>query len=220
MRVAGKKAADSQTEILVKFPTVFSASQIDVLADLHERDTQERREGIREVSSLKALAPPVAQLLHLLILQKNARTIVEFGTSHGYSTIHLAAAADKTDGHVYTVDVVPEKSAFARENLEAGGLLHRVTLTTSEGTDFVASLPDGVDFILVDYGVSAFAAAFDMLRDRIAPGCCIFVDGGPEGYWESDAARGFKALLEDDPAFLVSILPMHKDQLIAVRVTQ
>jgi len=204
----------------VKFPSVFTASQIDVLADLHERDSQERREGIREALSLKALAPAVAQLLYLLILQKGARTIVEFGTSHGYSTIHLAAAADRTDGYVYSVDEMPEKTAFAKANLEAVGLLHRVTLTTSEGAEFVRSLPDGIDFILVDYGIPAFAPAFDSLRDRIAPGCFFFVDGGGEGYWESGAGRDFKALLEDDPAFVVSILPMHRDQLIAVRVTE
>ncbi len=203
----------------MKFPNVFTASQIDILADLHQRDMRERQEGIREAVSLKALAPSVAQLLYLLILQKDAKTIVEFGTTHGYSTIHLAAAADRTDGHVYTVDAIPEKIAFAKENLESVGLLHRVTLATSDGTDFVASLPDGIDFVLVDYGVPAFAPAFDILRDRIAPGCFIFIDGGPEGYWESGAAGGFKALLDDDPAFLISILPMHKDQLIAVRVT-
>ena len=210
----------NRAETPVKFPSVFTAPQIKVLADLHERDSRERREGIREALSLKALAPEVAQLLYLLILQKGAKTIVEFGTSHGYSTIHLAAAADRTDGHVYTVDAISEKTTFARVNLEAAGLLHRVTLTTSDGTDFVAALPDGVDFILVDYGIPAFAPAFDILRDTIAPGCFIFVDGGPEGYWESDAVRGFKALLEDDPAFVVSILPMHKEQLIAVRVPE
>ena len=204
----------------MKFPTVFTTAQIDVLADLHERDRQERRTGIREALSLKALGPSVAQLLYLLILQKGAKTIVEFGTSHGYSTIHLAAAADRTGGRVYTVDSIPEKTAFAAKNLEAAGLLHRVTLITSDGTDFVASLPDGIDFILVDYGIPAFAPAFDSLRDRIAPGCLFFVDGGPEGFWQSDAVRGFRTLLEDDPSFLVSILPMHKDHLIAVRVTE
>ncbi len=204
----------------MKFPTVFTSAQIEVLAGLHARDSQERREGIREALSLKALAPPVAQLLHLLILQKNAKTIVEFGTSHGYSTIHLAAAADRTDGHVYTVDAIPEKTAFAAENLDAAGLLHRVTLATSDGADFATSLPDGIDLVLVDYDIPAFAPAFESLRDRIATGCLIFVDGGPEGYWESDAARGFRTRLEDDPSFVVSILPMHKDQLIAVKVTE
>ena len=204
----------------MKFPSLFTARQIDILTDLHERDSRERRAGIREESSLKALAPAVAQLLYLLIVQKSAKTIVEFGTSHGYSTIHLAAAADKSDGHVYTVDVIPEKTTSASDNLEAAGLLHRVTLANCDGTDFVASLPGGIDFVLVDYGIPAFAPAFSALRDKIAVGCIIFVDGGPEGYWESEAVAGFKALLEHDSAFVVSILPMQKDQLIAVRIAE
>jgi predicted O-methyltransferase YrrM len=156
-----------------------------VLDDLHERDREERRKGVREPSNLKALTPPVARLLYLLILHTAATRIVEFGTSHGYSTIHLAAAAERTDGHVYTVDVLPAKSAAARANPEAAGLSSRVSLATCEGVAFVESLPAEVDFVLVDYGVPAFAPAFDLLRDRIAPGGLMFVDGGPEGYWES-----------------------------------
>ena len=200
-------------------PTVFTAAQIEVLANLHERDSQERQAGIRVAMSLKAVAPAVGRLLYQLILMKGAKTIVEFGTSHGYSTIYLAGAADRTGGHVYTVDAMPEKTAFASKNLEAAGLLHRVTLATSDGADFVASLPDAINFVFVDYGIPAFAPAFNILRDRIAPGGVVFVDGGLEGYWESDGVRGFRALLEEDTSFVVSILPMHKDQLIAVRVT-
>ena len=150
----------------MKFPTIFTAAQVDVLADLHERDSQERREGFREAISLKALGPAVAQLLYLLILQKGAKIIVEFGTSHGYSTIHLAAAADRTDGHVYSVDAMPEKIALATKNLDAAALLHRVTLCTSDGAEFVASLPDDIDLVLVDYGIPAFAPAFARLARR------------------------------------------------------
>ncbi len=204
----------------MKFHSVFSAAQNEILEDLKLRDYHERQNGIREALSLKALDPSVAQLLYLLILQQGARTIVEFGTSHGYSTIHLAAAAEQTGGQVHSVDVMPEKTAFATGNLEAAGLIHRVTLATSDGVDFVTSLPHGVDFVLVDYGVPKFASAFAELRTRIKPGCLIFFDGGPEGYWEREDVRDFKALLEDDPSFLVSILPMHKDQLLAVRIGQ
>ena len=52
----------------------------------------------------------------------------------------------------------------------------------------------------------------------MAPGCLIFFDGGPEGYWEREDVRDFKTCLEDDASFLVSILPMHKQQLLAVRM--
>jgi hypothetical protein len=158
---------------LVKFPNVLTAAQIAVLDELHERDRKERQAGKRDALSPKALAPSVAQLLYLLIVQKGATSIVEFGTSHGYCTIHLAAAAEETGGRVHTVDAIPAKTASAAGNLEAAGVLHRVMLATCDGTDFVATLADGIDF---------------------------------------------KALLEEDPCFVVTVVPMHKEQLIAVRV--
>ena len=140
----------------MKFASVFSASQAAVLADLEERDRQEREAGIREALSLKAVSPAVAELLFLLIVQKGAKTIVEFGTSHGYSTIHLAAAADRTGGRVHSVDAMPAKTALATANLEAAGLLHRVRLETSDGGDFVATLPNEIDFVLVPPRPSLF----------------------------------------------------------------
>lgn len=202
----------------MKVTSVFTPAQAEILAGLHGRDANERRDRARNAHSLMAVAPEVAELLYLLVVQKGARRIVEFGTSHGYSTLHLAAAAERTDGRVFSVDAMPEKTAIATRHLEAAGLLHRVSLATADGVEFAASLPDGVDFVLVDYGIPAFAPAFAELRERLAPGCIVFVDGGPAGYWDSDAVRGFKAALEDDPGFLVAVLPMRKDQLIAVRV--
>lgn len=201
----------------MRFTDAFTPAQASVLAELHERDGRERAAGIREPKSLKAIGPSVAELLYLLILQKGANTVVEFGTSHGYSTIHLAAATDRTNGRVYSVDEMPEKTDWARQNLESAGLSHRVTLATSDGVDFAATLPFDVDFVLVDYGITAFLPAFTVLRDRLLPGCLIFVDGGPDDYWESGAGAPFRQLLAEDPHFLVSILPMHRKQLIAVR---
>ncbi|MAE62837.1 MAG: hypothetical protein CMJ18_01075 [Phycisphaeraceae bacterium] len=197
---------------------MFTPRQRAVLDGLHGRDLDERRSGIRDGLSIRALARPVAELLCLLVLQKRAERIVEFGTSHGYSTIHLAAAAEITGGHVHTVDMVSEKTALAAANLESCGLRHRVTLATADGLAFARGLPDGIEFVLVDYGAAAFAPAFDHLHPRMAPGGLLFIDGGPEGYWSSDdAGRGLRTRLEDDPEFLVSTFPMHKEQLIAVR---
>ena len=201
----------------MRFPDVFSEDQARVVADLEARDLREPLEGSKDASRLKALAPEVARLLYLLVVRQRASTIVEFGTSHGYSTIHLARAADEVGGHVYTVDSDPGKTGWARENLETSGLLQRVNLVPSRGIDFVSSLPDGIDFVLVDYGVRDFLATFEALRPKLAPGCFVFVDGGPPGYWESEGVREFKQRLEEDPQFVVSIVPMKKDQLIAIR---
>ena len=200
----------------MRFLATLTAAQIVVVEDLRVRDQEERRAGVRNADSLKALDPAVAELLYFLVVSRHARVIVEFGTSHGYSTIHLAAAAERTDGHVHSVDVMPQKTAQARASLERAELLHRVTLVTAEGIEFAARLPEAVDFVLVDYGVEAFAPAFTDVRRRMAPGCLLFVDGGPEGYWRSGAARAFRVLVERDPSFLTLGLPMHKEELLAV----
>lgn len=204
----------------MNFTSLMTDPQNRVLGELHERDARERQAGLREPESLMALAPTVARLLYLLAVQKRAKTLVEFGTSHGYSTIHLAAAAERTGGHVFTVDAVPEKTAWATANVRAAGLAHRVSFTTADGAEFVRSLPRPADFVLVDYAATAFLPAFAGLRGRTADGCLIFIDGGPDGYWDAGDGRELKALLEDDPDFLVALLPMHKEQLLAVKVPQ
>jgi predicted O-methyltransferase YrrM len=201
----------------MKFPTALTADQARIASELERRDREEREAGVRTDQSLKAVAPAVAHLLYTLVVAKGARTIAEFGTSHGYSTLHLAAAAETTDGHVHSVDSLAEKTDLTRANLEAAGLLERVTLETADGAAFAETLPHGIDLVLVDYPIPAFAPAFPALRERIAPGGLCFFDGGHAGYWDSDGVREFREQLEADPAFVVTILPMHRDQLLAVR---
>ena len=198
--------------------SLLTPRQRRVLQALGDRDAQERRAGIRERESVMAVSPAVGELLYLLAVRQRAGTIVELGTSHGYSTIHLAAAAERTGGHVFTVDAMPEKTRWAAANLREAGLAHRVTFSTADGADFVRTLPDAADLVLVDYSAPAFLPAFAALRVKLAPGCLVFVDGGPDGYWETGAGRELKTLLDDDPEMLVCVLPMQKDQLMAVRV--
>ena len=61
--------------------------------------------------------------------QRGARTIVEFGTSFGISTLHLAAALrDNGGGRLITSEFEPSKVARARDNLTAGGLIDLVEI--------------------------------------------------------------------------------------------
>ena len=76
---------------------------------------------------LKELPLPISRetgaLLYMLARGCQARTIVEFGTSFGISTLHLAAALrDNGGGRLITTEFEPSKLARARNNLTAGGL--------------------------------------------------------------------------------------------------
>jgi len=204
----------------MKLDDLLSPAQRAVARELRDRDRAEREAGIRTDASLKAVAPEVAELLFVLATRQGARRLVELGTSHGYSTLYLAAAAARTGGHLHSLDVLPDKTAIARGNLERAGLLGRVSLVTGAAPSFVGALPEDVDFVLVDVPLQGFVEVFEALRPKLAAGCLVFVDGGPAGYWDEGAGRPLCEHLERDPEFALVRLPLRKEQLLALRVAR
>lgn len=204
------------------FPTLFSPAQIQVLDELKTRDLEERQAGSTEVMRVRALRQNVARFLHMMVLQTRAPLVAEFGTSAAYSTIHLATAAQRMGGRVFTVDNVPEKTAWARRSLEAAGLSEVVELFTCDGVEFAEALPSPLDLVLVDYGIPAFLPALDTVKAKLRPGGLIFVDGWSaeeEDRWETDPNyRAFKEGLEGDSGFAAWRMPLEgKVHLLAVK---
>src|SRR5579862_2063311 len=71
----------------------------------------------------RSVDPPVAELLGILVRARNAQRILEIGTSSGYSTMWLADAVQETEGSVISVDTDPERTEYARKNLQNAGVL-------------------------------------------------------------------------------------------------
>ena len=200
---------------------LFTPAQRVLVAHLHSRDQEERRAGSTDLLRLKAASPEVAHYLCLTAVHQRARTLVEFGTSHGYSTLHLAAAAQHTGGRVFTLDQMPEKTVAAQSNLRSAGLDHLVECYTGTGDAFIAALPDCVDFVFIDFGLHAFAPMFDMLESRLAPGAFLFVDGwsAVEQWYMDPDWSAFKSRLDEAPDYLTCILPLQKSHLIAIKLS-
>ena len=81
----------------------------------------EQRMGHRDRILLE-VGEEAANLLVDLIVGAGAKTIVELGTSFGYSTLFLAKAAKRTGGKVYTYELAAEKQAYAKERLAEAGV--------------------------------------------------------------------------------------------------
>src|SRR5208282_1785583 len=77
---------------------------------------------------LLPIGPDTAQVLHTLIKGAKSRSILELGTSYGYSTLWLADAARHTDGKVVSLELAPDKAQFARASLARAGVADRVDI--------------------------------------------------------------------------------------------
>ncbi|MBR0893959.1 class I SAM-dependent methyltransferase [Bradyrhizobium tropiciagri] len=125
-----------------------------------------------------AVSRETGALLYMLARGARARTIVEFGTSFGISTLHLAAALrDNGGGRLITSEFEPSKVVRARDNLVAGGLDDLVEIREGDAlTTLRTDLPDTIDLVLLDGAKALYPDILDLVESRLKPGAFIVAD--------------------------------------------
>jgi len=116
------------------------------------------------------------QLLNLLVRATRAQSVLELGTSHGYSTIWISLALEETGGKLITVELLAERTALAKEHLAAAGLAHRVVFKQGDAHEIVPTLDGPFDFIFCDADKEGQADYFNKLHPKkLMPGGLIAV---------------------------------------------
>jgi predicted O-methyltransferase YrrM len=147
-----------------------------------ERLMRSKTDYLALYSQLKDLWLPVSRetglLLYMLARSSKARHIVEFGTSFGISTLHLAAALrDNGGGRLIGSEFEPSKVAQARRHLSEGGLADLVEIREGDALKTLAAdLPDAIDLLLLDGAKSLYADILALLEPRLRPGALIVAD--------------------------------------------
>jgi predicted O-methyltransferase YrrM len=137
--------------------------------------THDAREPERSRKLLN-LEPETAELLSILARSSRARSVLEIGTSNGYSTIWLAAAVGPEGGRVISIDRSREKHKLAQDNLVATGLLQFVDLRLGDATEIVKTLPGPFDFVFFDGDRTSAPGQLALLLPKLAPQALILAD--------------------------------------------
>jgi predicted O-methyltransferase YrrM len=180
-------ATDPVAPLLARlFAETDAESPLAACRDLPEAELQRlmrSKTDYRDLyGRLKDLALPVSRgtgvLLYMLARSSRARTIVEFGTSFGISTIHLAAALrDNGGGRLVTSEFEPAKVERARANLAAAGLLDLVEIRAGDALQTLAGdLPDDIDLVLLDGAKALYPDVLALLEPHLRPGAAIVAD--------------------------------------------
>jgi len=119
----------------------------------------------------------VGRLLYALVRGCRPETVVEFGTSFGISTIHLAAAVtDNGSGRVVTTELSDRKATAARQNLEQAGLAGVVTILQGDALETLASVTGPVGLVLLDGWKELYLPVLRLLQPRLTPGALVIAD--------------------------------------------
>lgn len=125
-----------------------------------------------------AVSRETGALLYMLARSLGAENVVEFGTSFGVSTLHLAAAVrDNGGGRVITTEFEPSKAERALEHFVAGGVADLIEIRLGDALQTLASdLPETIDLVLLDGAKALYPEILALLESRLRPGALIVAD--------------------------------------------
>jgi predicted O-methyltransferase YrrM len=128
---------------------------------LEELETQSNLEKSRKVDVLPqnrmlAITKETGELLNMILRLKNAKNMLEVGTSTGYSTIWCAEAISENEGKIITIEQNPEKIKRANENFLKAEITNSVIIKQGMALDIIKELnhqekyQNFFDFVLID----------------------------------------------------------------------
>jgi predicted O-methyltransferase YrrM len=151
-------------------------------------------------------------LLYMLARSIGAQNIVEFGTSFGISTLHLAAALrDNGGGRLIGSEFEPSKVARARANLAAANLSDLVDIREGDALEtFARDLPRSIDLVLLDGAKDLYPSILSLLENRLRVGALIVADN-------ADASPDYLARVRSIDHGYLSV-PFAEDVELSMRI--
>ncbi|BBX62600.1 hypothetical protein MSAS_17740 [Mycobacterium saskatchewanense] len=115
------------------------------------------------------------RFLYICARARQAKRVVEFGTSFGISTIYLAVALrDGGGGELIGTELEPSKAQRARQNLSAAGLADIVEIRVGDALDTLRGGVGGpVDLVLLDGAFSLYLPVLKLLEPQLSPGALV-----------------------------------------------
>ena len=118
----------------------------------------------------------VGRLLYMLVRASRPKIAVEFGTSFGISTIHIAAALrDNGEGRLIATELNPNKALRAVEHIRQAGLSDLVEVRQGDAFDTLSGVTK-IDFLLLDAWKGLYLPMLKKLEGSLSSGCLIVAD--------------------------------------------
>lgn len=158
------------------------------------------------------VSPETGRLLYMLARHAGVRAAVEFGTSFGISTLHLAAALrDNGGGQLISTEFEPTKVAGARQHLAEAGLADLVEIREGDALETLCTgLPASVDLLLLDGAKSLYGDVLDLVEPQLRPGALVVADN-------ADQSPEYLARVRSGAGYLS--LPFGEDVELSIRLS-
>lgn len=172
--------------------------------------------GVMMATSLEtwAVAREVAEKLYEVVIENQPQTIVEVGTSLGYSTLWLAEAALTYGGKVITIEKEPSK--FRKTKLFFGQMNYGEALETvhADAKEYLQSLSGSIDLLFLDALKREYTDYLKAAEVHMPQGGILLADDVIE--WKRKL-QDFFDYLNQNNTFSYNLLPLGHGLLVGTK---
>ena len=119
-----------------------------------------------------------AEFLYDFIVDFKAKSVVEIGTSNGYSGIWIGKALKKTGGKLLTIEFYDKRLDAAKENFVKCDVSDIITPKQGDAATVLEYLPEDfqIDFAFVDANKAEYVKFFHLIEPHLVKGGYIACD--------------------------------------------
>ena len=117
-----------------------------------------------------------AMMLRILVEGTRAKRGIEVGSANGFGAINMGIAFERTGGHLYTLEIDPQRVKECRENLKKVGLEKTVTCIEGDALKILPTLEGKFDFVFIDAVKQDYLKYFKIIEPKLKPGAVIVAD--------------------------------------------
>jgi len=145
---------------------------------LGESDAEKRILGVIQEARSSGdvyLEVPIVDghMLRVLTETANAKHVVEFGTSTGYSGLWFSLALRATSGHMTTFELDAQRAAHARKHFEQAGVANLIRIVEGDGHQNAREVKGPVDVVFIDADKEGYVDYFTKMLPLVRPGGLI-----------------------------------------------
>ena len=197
-----------------------------ILEKLEEQSTLEKLRKVNVIPEdrMLAITKETGELLNMILRLKNAKNMLEVGTSVGYSTIWCAEAIYEQSGKIITIEQNPNKIKRAKKNFRKAGIIDMVTIKEGLAIQILLELnlqkqyKDFFDFVLIDADKENVIEYFDLILPMVSIGGVIITDNMlyPEKYKQD--MKKFSEHIKKNPRLRTITTPIGNGEEITIKL--
>jgi predicted O-methyltransferase YrrM len=185
----------------------------NLLSELELKGIENDSEVLDRSHKQLNITKDTGEFLAILVKSSCAETILEVGTSNGYSTLWLAAATSES-GKVTTLEVQQHKIDQAQVNFNKSGLGRKIDIVKSDASEYFQKSDKQFDFIFLDAERTEYMKFSKEVISSLRMGGLLVCDNAISHEEEMAEFIGF---IKNSNQFSTSLVPVGKGEFIAYK---